>query len=137
MRTSNLSKVTSLLALNLVLLVFYLAPLAGQTSPNPTAFPTFEALHAAEASGANIKNLLDQYNILLQQQSSNASYTTLIGLAVQAQQSAISDKNSGNLLTVALVPIVALILAVTSTALISAVRRIRQNKLLDMRIGGN
>ncbi len=136
MRTSNVTKVTILLTLILCLSVFYQAPLAG-TGPNPTAFSTFETLHSAEASGANIKSLLDQYNILLQQQSSNASYTTLAGLAAQAQQSAINDKNSGNLLAVALVPIIALLLAVTSIVLVSAARRIRQNKLLDMRIRGN
>lgn len=111
---------------------------AGQTNPNSTAFPTFETLHKAEASGANIKNLVDQYNALLSQQNQSdlgPGFAALASQAIQAQTLATSNRNASNLSTIILVPVAALILAIASIALVSVIRRIRENRLLDMRIG--
>jgi hypothetical protein len=110
-------------------------PLVGQTLPSSAVFPAFEKLHAAEASGANIKNLLDQYNSLLEQKASDpSSYASISSQAAQAQQSAAANKNASNVFRIILVPVLAFFLAIVSLLLVATARRLRQNRLLDMRI---
>jgi hypothetical protein len=116
-------------------LISWFPPIVGQSSPSSAAFPAFETLHAAEASGANIKNLIDQYNSLLQQQTPDpSSYSSISSQAVQAQQSATANKNASNTFRIVLVPAIAFLLALVSLLLIATARRLRQNRLLDMRI---
>lgn len=128
-------------AVSIILLFCFLtswfAPLSGQTSPSLTVVSTFETLHVAEASGVNIKNLLDQYNNLLQQQAPDSSYIAISSQAVQEQQSETANKNVSNVLRIVLVPAVALLLALVSLLFIEIARKTRQNRLLEMRISSS
>ena len=101
----------------------------GQTSPSNAALQAFESIHRAETSGADIKNLVYQYN------QPNASYTTISDLAVQAQQAAIDTKNTYTTIMIVLIPIIALLLSLLTIGVLSIIRRFEQEKLLDMRIG--
>ncbi len=115
--------------------VFWLtAPTAGQSPPNGTALSAFEALHAADSASANITSLVNQYNNLLQQSAPNSSFISLGQLAEIAQQNALALRSFDRTLTLVLVPVIALILALVSEALLQLKRRIEREKVLEMEI---
>ncbi len=113
---------------------FWLAPTLGQNSPSTTALGTFEAIRAAETSGANITSLVAQYNALLEQSSPNSSFITLGQLAAEAQQDAIALKSYNQTVTVFLVPSTAFIMALVTEGLLQLRRRIIREKMLDMEV---
>ena len=113
---------------------FWLGPALGQNSPSPTALSTFEALRAAEISGADISSLVAQYNILIQQSSPNSSFITLGQAAANAQQDAMALESNNQTLTLILVPVTALIMALVTEGLLQLKRRIAHEKMLDMEI---
>jgi hypothetical protein len=126
----QLVRVLSLLFLSWL---FWLPNLSGQTSLYP-AFQAFEALRAAEDSGADISNLVSQYNNLLQQQAPASSYNTLKQLAGNAQASSLAARNFNTALTIILVPAIALLLTLTIMGALEFRRRLARDKLLDMEI---
>lgn len=107
----------------------------GEASPGNAALQAFESLHKAEASGADIRNLIDQYDLLLQQQTPDASYQAISDLAAQAQQSAGATKNTYTTITIVLIPTIALALSLVTITIVSILKRLDEEKVLDMRIG--
>ena len=126
----QLGRILSLLFLSGL---FWLPSLSGQTSLDP-AFQAFEALRSAEDSGADISNLVGQYNNLLQQQAPASSYNTLKQLAGNAQASSIAARNFNTGLTMILVPVIALLLTLTIIGALEFRRRLARDRLLDMEI---
>ncbi len=115
--------------------IFWLAPTTvGQSSPNGSALSALEALRAAESAGANITSLVNQYNNFIQQSASNNSFASLGQLAENARQNALAVRSFNQTLTLILVPVIALILALASEALLQLRRKIEREKMLEMEI---
>ncbi len=128
------SRLFIIVATILLASTFWLSTTLGLNSPSPTALGTFEALRAAENSGADITSLVAQYNILIQQSAPNSSFITLGQSAANAQEDAIAIRSYNQTLTLVLVPVSALILALTTEGLLQLKRRITREKMLDMEI---
>jgi hypothetical protein len=106
------------------------------TSPDSTALSAFQSLHAADVAGGNIRNLVTEYNALLNQpaNTSDIGFQQINNQAVQAQTYAVQTRNMRNIFIIILVPIIATILALLSVLVVSISRRVRKKKLLEMRI---
>jgi hypothetical protein len=128
------SKLFIVVATILLTSIFWLGPTFGQNSPSATALSTFEALRAAESSGADITGLVAQYNVLIQQSSPNSSFIALGQAAANAQQDAMALRSNNQILTLVLVPVTALIMALVAEGLLQLRRRVAREKLLDMEI---
>jgi hypothetical protein len=103
-------------------------------SPGPTALQAFEAIRAAEDSGADVSTLVAQYNNLLQEGAQDSAYTTLKQFAGNAQASAASSMSFNSSLTLVLVPLIALALTLVSIELFELRKRLSKERLLDMEI---
>jgi len=114
--------------------ILWVSPTAGQSPPTTTALSTFVALRAAESAGANITDLVNQYNTLIQQTAPNSSFVSLEQLANNAQQDALAVKSASQTLTLVLIPILALTLSLVTEGLLQLRRKIEQNRLLEMEI---
>ena len=125
-RSITLATITLLV---IMIMSFSVSVPNGQAGSSNAALQAFESLHKAEASGADIRNLVDQYN------QPNASYTTINDLASQAQQSAINAKNTYTTAVIVLIPIIALFLSLVVIGILSIIRRFEAEKLMDMRVG--
>jgi len=123
-----------ILALLLLTAIFWLPSFMTYASPGPTALQAFEAIRAAEDSGADVSKLVAQYNNLLQGGAQDSAYSTLTQLAANAQASAASTMNLNNSLTLVLVPLIALALTLVSIELFELRKRLSKEKLLDMEI---
>lgn len=128
------SRLFIIVATILLASTFWLTPTLGQNSPAPTALGAFDAMRAAESSGADITSLVAQYNILLQQSSPNSSFITLGQTAANLQQDAMALKSNNQTLTLVLVPVTALIMALVTEGLLQLKRRITRAKILSMEI---
>lgn len=125
------ARILGLLLLTAVILHFGLIAHAG---PGPIALQAFEAIVGAEASGADVSNLVAQYNSLLQKGAPDSSYSPLNQMAGNAQASAASSVSFNNSLTLVLVPLIALALTVVLTLILEFRKRLSDQKLLDMEI---
>jgi hypothetical protein len=114
--------------------ILWLLPIAGQGPPTTTALNTFVALRAAESAGANITDLVNQYNTLIQQTAPNSSFVSLGQLANNAQQDALVIKSTSQTLTLVLTPILALALSLVTEGLLQLRRKIERERLLEMEI---
>lgn len=123
--------ILGLLCLGAMILPYGLVAHAG---PGPTALQAFEAIVGAEASGADVSNLVAQYNSLLQQGAPDSSYGILKQLAGNAQASAASSTSFNNSLTLVLVPLIALALTFVLTQVLEFRKKLSNQKLLDMEI---
>jgi hypothetical protein len=123
-----------ILALMLLTAIFWLPSLMTHASPGPTALQAFEAIRAAEDSGANVSTLVAQYNNFLQGGAQDSAYTTIEQLAANAQASSASNMSFNNSLTLVLVPLIALALTLVSIELFELRKRLSKVRLLDMEI---
>src|SRR6267143_4954234 len=114
--------------------ILWVSPTAGQGPPTTTALSTFVALRAAESAGANITDLVNQYNTLIQQTAPNSSFVSLEQLANNAQQDALAAKSTSQTLTLVLTPILALALSLVTEGLLQLRRKIERERLLEMEI---
>jgi hypothetical protein len=126
-----MARIPGLLLLGGVILSFGLMAHAG---PGPTALQAFEAIVGAEASGADVSNLVAQYNSLLQQGAPDSSYSTLKQLAGNAQASAASSMSFNNSLTLILVPLIALAPTFVLAQVLEFRKKLSKQELLDMEI---
>jgi hypothetical protein len=125
------SRILGLLLLTAILL---LPSIIAHASPGPTALQAFEAIRVAEDSGADISNLVAQYNNLLQEGAQDSAYNTVKQLAGNAQTSAAANMSFDNSLTLVLVPLIALALTLASIELFELRKRLSKERLLDMEI---
>jgi hypothetical protein len=115
------------------------APVHSQTNSCTTTSSfqtTFETLHTAELSGANIHDLIAEYNVLLNQPAnvSAGGFQQICMQAARLQAISITDRNTRNLIIAILLPSLSLVLAIATALTLSVASRIRKNRLSDMRI---
>ena len=123
-----------ILGLVLIAAILCLPSLMAHASPGPTALQAFEAIRAAENSGADVSTLVAQYDNLLQQGAQDSVYTTLKQLAGNAQASTASSMSLNSSLTLVLVPLIALAFTLVSIELFELRKRLSKERLLDMEI---
>ncbi len=119
-----------------LLLLFSLetAPLAGENPPSPAARGAFEAVRAAEAAGADVGPLVAQYNFLLQAQGNDSSFLLLQNEAFDAERAASNTQNLRDIISIILVPLIALVLSLALHATRDLFAMLERKKLLDSRI---
>ena len=108
--------------------------LAGDNTLSSTAISTFEVIHSAEESGADIGGLVSQYNSLLQNSAPDAAFDVITNQAITAQKSALSAQSLDNLLTRLLVPVIAFILSFITTSSLRFRKRLAKERILDSEI---
>ena len=129
-----------LVAVTTILVVSLAWPptIAGQGSPGPEALATFQALQAAESSGADITSLVSQYNSLIERSAPvNSSFASVAHFARSAQQNSLALRSFDQTLTLVLVPVMALVLALATEGLLQLRRRIERERMLEMEIRQN
>jgi predicted PurR-regulated permease PerM len=109
--------------------------IGASTGPSPAAFQAFSAIRAAEDSGADISSLISQYNILLQQNATESSYNSLGQLASNAQVSAMAQRNLDNTITLVAVPVITLLLTLSTVIVLRFRNRLEEDRILEMEVG--
>ena len=106
----------------------------GGSLPSTTALGTFETLRGAETSGANIGNLVSQYNTLLSQSANDSSFSSLRNQALALQQTATSARILSNTITMILVPVVPFFLATLALGIVRLSAAVGRRRKMDMEI---
>jgi len=108
--------------------------LAGDNTLSSTAISTFEVIHSAEESGADIGGLVSQYNSLLQDSAPDTAFGVIMNQAVEAQKSVLAARSLDNLLTQLLIPVIAFILSFITTGSLRLRKRLAKERMLDSEI---
>lgn len=108
--------------------------LTGENEPSSAALATFEAIHSAEESGANIGAMVSQYNSLLQGSASDDAFNAIKSEAIEAQQSALVARSFDNQLTIVLAPVIAFIISFVTTGSLRFRKKLAMERVLDREI---